>query len=65
MPQIRATNIRAEGTQMKFTVETSKFPVKPFEIQLNLPGMHNVLNALAAIGVSFPWRLRLRLFSRH
>ncbi len=37
---------------MKFTVETSKFPVKPFEIQLNLPGMHNVLNALAAIGVS-------------
>ena len=50
--QIRATNIRAEGTQMKFTVETSKFPVKPFEIQLNLPGMHNVLNALAAIGVS-------------
>ncbi len=50
--QVRATNIRACGTQMHFTVETSDYKIEPFEVRLNLPGRHNVLNALAAIGVA-------------
>jgi len=46
---VRATDIRQEGLRMHFTVhygDGASFPV-----ELNLPGRHNVLNALAAIGV--------------
>ncbi len=50
--QIRATNVRADGTTMKFTVETSGFNVEPFDVTVNVPGIHNVLNSLAAIGVA-------------
>lgn len=48
--QIRAENVRAEGTQMKFTLV--RRDAAPEEITINLPGVHNVLNALAAIGVA-------------
>lgn len=48
--QIRAENVRAEGTQMKFTLVRQD--AAPEEITVNLPGVHNVLNALAAIGVA-------------
>jgi UDP-N-acetylmuramate--alanine ligase len=49
---IYAENIRAEGGRMLFDavrrhVQTSRLP-----IELNAPGRHNVLNALAAIGVA-------------
>lgn len=51
--QVRAVNVRAEGTFMKFDVErqgaVAELPL--LSITLNLPGRHNVLNALAAIAV--------------
>lgn len=52
--QIRATNVRAEVTHMCFTVERLLHGVayKPLEVCLNLPGEHNVQNALAAIAVA-------------
>ena len=47
---IRASNIRPQGLQTLFDVSLPGR--KQFEVQLNLPGRHNVLNALAAIGVA-------------
>ncbi|MCD8339321.1 MAG: UDP-N-acetylmuramate--L-alanine ligase [Burkholderiales bacterium] len=49
--QIRAIDIVPEGTATRFTVVTSLEGIEPFEVKLNLPGKHNVLNALAAIAV--------------
>jgi UDP-N-acetylmuramate--alanine ligase len=52
--QVMARNVRAEGTSMCFDVErhgaTGALP--PLSVMLNLPGRHNVLNALAAIAVA-------------
>ncbi|NLC35459.1 MAG: UDP-N-acetylmuramate--L-alanine ligase [Alcaligenaceae bacterium] len=52
--QVMARNLRPEGTFMQFDVErhgaTGALP--PLSIRLNLPGRHNVLNALAAIAVA-------------
>lgn len=51
--QIRALNVRAAGGQMHFTVQRRNGVALPdLEVVLNLPGHHNVLNALAAIGVA-------------
>jgi UDP-N-acetylmuramate--alanine ligase len=52
--QVRAVNVQAlKGGQMQFTVERSNGSVlPPLPITLNLPGEHNVLNALAAIAVA-------------
>jgi len=52
--QVRALNIRAEGTRMVFDVHRrDRDTVLPaLHVELNLPGMHNVLNALAAIAVA-------------
>jgi len=47
---IRAENIRVEGGRMLFDVV--RRDAKRLPITLNAPGMHNVLNALAAIGVA-------------
>ncbi len=56
--QIRAVNVRHEGGKMCFTAqcrhdEKCLFDGKPLDldITLNLAGVHNVLNALAAIAV--------------
>ncbi|KPN72028.1 UDP-N-acetylmuramate--L-alanine ligase [Neisseria sp. 83E34] len=49
---IYATDVRAEGAQMHFTVHAPKSGIEPFGVVLNMPGRHNVLNALAAIGVA-------------
>lgn len=56
--QIRAVNVRHEGGQMRFTAECRHdekclFEGKPLnlDVTLNLAGVHNVLNALAAIAV--------------
>jgi UDP-N-acetylmuramate--alanine ligase len=46
---IRATDV-VLGPQSRFRVQRGEQP--PLEISLNLPGRHNVLNALAAIGVA-------------
>jgi len=52
--QVRATHVRATGTRMLFDVERqSRHGALPkISVELNLPGMHNVLNALAAISVA-------------
>ena len=51
--QIRAVNVKAENGQMHFTVQRRNGVVLPdLQITLNLPGEHNVLNALAAIAVA-------------
>ncbi len=54
---VQAVDIRAEGRRMRFTVKRHpeprrhQWPAKDLDITLNLPGRHNVLNALAAIAV--------------
>ncbi len=51
--EVRAVNVRAVGGQMHFTVQRRKGVVLPdMEVVLNLPGLHNVLNALSAIAVA-------------
>jgi len=51
--QVRAVNVRAVGTQMHFTVQRRNGVQLPdLDVVLNLPGQHNVLNALAAIGIA-------------
>src|SRR3989338_8611409 len=50
---IRAVNVRHQGGQMRFTAECRQNGTpKDLDITLNLAGMHNVLNALAAIAVA-------------
>ena len=51
--QVRAVNVKAQGAQMHFTVQRRNGVVLPdLEVVLNLPGRHNVLNALSAIAVA-------------
>ena len=51
--QIRAVDVRAENGKMHFNVQRRNGVVLPdLQIVLNLPGLHNVLNALAAISVA-------------
>ncbi|KAA6186623.1 UDP-N-acetylmuramate--L-alanine ligase [Thiohalocapsa marina] len=47
---IRADNIRQQGTRMLFDVRADGSA--PLSVELNLPGRHNMLNALAAIAVA-------------
>ena len=53
---IRATNIRAEDGRMSFTAIRNGVK-SPVDITVNMPGQHNVLNALAAVAVA--WELQL------
>jgi UDP-N-acetylmuramate--alanine ligase len=50
--QIRAENVRAEGGRMTFTAVRINGSITRFDVTLNLPGMHNVQNALAAVAVA-------------
>ncbi|MGI9135427.1 MAG: UDP-N-acetylmuramate--L-alanine ligase [Rhodoferax sp.] len=51
--QVRAIDVRAVGGQMHFTVQRRNGVVLPdLPVVLNLPGHHNVLNALSAIAVA-------------
>ena len=52
--QIRASDVSAMGTTMRFMVHRrfNDRPHEPLEVTLNLPGLHNVRNALAAISVA-------------
>jgi UDP-N-acetylmuramate--alanine ligase len=47
---VRATAIRHDAGRMRFRAHRKKAPA--LEVTLNLPGQHNVLNALAAIAVA-------------
>ncbi len=47
---VQARNARAVGLGTSFEVHRRDH--KPFELTLNLPGRHNVLNALAAVAVA-------------
>ena len=50
--QVRAVDVRAVHGQMHFTVQRKNGVTLPdLPIVLNLPGQHNVLNALAAIAI--------------
>ncbi len=49
---IRAENISAEGGRMFFDCVRENGRTTRLPIELNLPGVHNVLNALAAIAVA-------------
>jgi len=47
---VRAVNLRQDGLHMLFDVQING--AAPLSVELNLPGRHNVLNALAAISVA-------------
>ncbi|KAF0814829.1 UDP-N-acetylmuramate--L-alanine ligase [Andreprevotia sp. IGB-42] len=49
---LRAENIVAANGQMKFDAVWENGETRSIPITLNMPGMHNVLNALAAIGIA-------------
>ena len=49
---VRAENVVAAGGQMHFDCVRENGSVSRFPVTVNLPGMHNVLNALAAIAVA-------------
>jgi len=49
---VRAENIEAAAGQMRFTAVRQNGTISRLPITLNLPGLHNVLNALAAIAVA-------------
>ena len=52
--QVSASNVRAKGTRMLFDVKrkTRDAELPVLHVELNLPGLHNVRNALAAIAVA-------------
>jgi UDP-N-acetylmuramate--alanine ligase len=50
--QIRAMNVRADDGKMHFTVRRVNGVTTEFDVTLNLPGNHYVLNALAAIAIA-------------
>jgi len=53
---IRAFNIRQHGRNMSFSVQLPQ-PSEPIDVTINLPGLHNVRNALGAITVA--WEIGL------
>ncbi|MCI0749943.1 MAG: UDP-N-acetylmuramate--L-alanine ligase [Nevskiales bacterium] len=50
LADVRAENLRAAGTGSNFTVVTAEGERVP--LRLNLPGRHNVQNALAAVAIA-------------
>jgi UDP-N-acetylmuramate--alanine ligase len=58
--QIRAVDVQARNGQMTFTVQLKSEDSKnAFPVVLNLPGLHNVRNALAAIAVALELEIDL------
>jgi len=60
---VRAEDIRQEGLRMVFSVRWEGRE-RPLPIELNLPGRHNVLNALAAIAVGLELGVEERTIRR-
>jgi len=51
--QVRALDVRTDGTGMRFTLRRQNgAPLPDLDAYLNLPGLHNVQNALAAAAVA-------------
>jgi UDP-N-acetylmuramate--alanine ligase len=50
--RVRAINVRADDGKMHFTVQRINGVTTQFDVTLNLPGNHYVLNALAAIAIA-------------
>lgn len=50
--KVRAKNVRADDGKMHFTVQIINGATTEFDVTLNLPGNHYVLNALAAIAIA-------------
>ncbi|NOT66042.1 MAG: UDP-N-acetylmuramate--L-alanine ligase [Methylotenera sp.] len=50
--KVRAINVRADDGKMHFTVQRINGKMTEFDVTLNLPGNHYVLNALAAIAIA-------------
>jgi len=50
--KVRAVDIEASNGQMKFTVVRINGKTSKLKVTLNLPGIHYVLNALAAIAIA-------------
>ena len=57
---IRATDIRQNGRNMSFNVHLPH-PSKPVEVSINLPGLHNVRNALGSIAIA--WEIGIEIDS--
>lgn len=51
LADIRAVDVRHDGGKMHFTVMNGDGTRHVMDVTLNLPGVHNVLNALAAIAI--------------
>jgi len=56
---IRATEIRQNGRNMSFKVQLPQ-PAEPVDVSINLPGLHNVRNALGAIAVAWEIGIEVR-----
>jgi UDP-N-acetylmuramate--alanine ligase len=52
LANVHAENVRAVDGRMQFTAVRINGKTSRLEVSLNLPGVHNVLNALAAIAVA-------------
>ena len=50
--KVRAFNVRADDGKMHFSVQRINGVTTEFDVTLNLPGNHYVLNALAAIAIA-------------
>jgi UDP-N-acetylmuramate--alanine ligase len=50
--RVRGINVVADNGQMRFTVQRINGVTTEFDVTLNLPGKHYVLNALAAIAIA-------------
>ncbi len=50
--RVRAINVVAHDAKMQFTVQRINGVTTEFDVTLNLPGKHYVLNALAAIAIA-------------
>ncbi|MEP7068582.1 MAG: UDP-N-acetylmuramate--L-alanine ligase [Usitatibacter sp.] len=49
---LRAEDVRWDAGRMRFTAASARGGLAPLDVMLNLPGEHNVLNALATIAVA-------------
>jgi UDP-N-acetylmuramate--alanine ligase len=49
---LAARDVRWDAGRMRFTAVSARKEFQPLDVLLNLPGEHNVLNALAAIAVA-------------